>query len=110
MTTPRPETVGCDVTVPPCHTLSGGAGASRTCPGCGRSLEGRAPQVRTCSSRCRQRVHRDPSLLEDADYVVTDEDRAAIRRVLERDGHGHPGPVLTVEQVRAHVAATATRT
>lgn len=87
-----------------------GAGASRRCPACGRSLVDRDPQVRTCSARCRQRVHRDPSLLEDADYVVTDEDRAAIRRVLEREGCGHPGPVVTPELVRAHVAATAVRT
>lgn len=71
---------------------------------CGASLEGLRPQARTCSARCRKRQERGD------DYVLTDEDRAAIRRVLERDGYGHPGPRLTPDEIRAHVAATATRT
>lgn len=55
------------------HTLPSGAGASRTCPGCGASLDHRDPQALTCGARCRQRVHRarqsddyDP----EADYLA----------------------------------------
>jgi predicted nucleic acid-binding Zn ribbon protein len=31
---------------------------SRTCEGCGASLEGRRRQTRTCSDRCRQSISR----------------------------------------------------
>lgn len=71
------------------------------CPGCGGPLTGKQ---RACSARCRKRLERQ----RDADYVVTDEDRAAIRRVLDRDGCGHPRATpVTQEEVRAHVAAIA---
>jgi hypothetical protein len=36
------------------------AGPSRTCGGCGTSLEGRRPETRWCSETCRKR-HRTPN-------------------------------------------------
>lgn len=59
---------GCDTTIVVCHTPPGGTGASRTCPGCGASLDHRDPQVRTCSARCRQRAHRAREYDPEADY------------------------------------------
>lgn len=41
---------------------------------------------------------------------MTEEDRAAIRRVLDREGCGHPRETpLTPDEVRAHVLLTAVR-
>jgi len=34
------------------------AAAGRFCAGCGRSLEGRRPQTRTCGGACRVAAHR----------------------------------------------------
>ena len=74
---------------------------ARDCPGCHGSFVPTRADQQVCSTRCRQRKHRGT-------YVLTDEDRAAIRRVLERDGHGHPRrDPLTPDEVAAHVLATA---
>lgn len=74
-----------------------------TCAVCGSPIEGRSDR-RTCGATCRQRLRRGT-------YVVTEEDRAAIDRVMARLGHGHPRrDPLTPEEIRAHVAATAVRT
>lgn len=81
---------------------------SRRCqaPGCDREV---GPTVSTCSARCRQRLKRarDAERLEAERAALSEEDRAAIRRVLEEDGHGCPWDVPTPEQVRQHVLTTA---
>jgi hypothetical protein len=75
-----------------------------TCPECLESFDpGRADQV-TCSNACRQRRYR-----RGGSYVVTDEDRAAIRRAAGIVPIPIPLPTLTPEQVRQHILATATR-
>ena len=81
-----------------------------TCIACHTSSTARGRNAKTCSAKCRKRLSRNPYIADDADYVVTDEDRAAIRRVLEADDYGCPFPPLTPEQVRAHIAANATHT
>lgn len=78
------------------------ARSSRECTICGAEFLATRPGHVVCSDRCRQRKHRA--------YVVTDADRAAIRRVLERDGYGCPLPPVSREAVDAHVLATAVRT
>lgn len=76
----------------------------RECPVCHGSFVPRKAHQQVCSATCRKRKQRGT-------YVVTEEDRAAIRRVLERMGHGHPMErPLTEEQVREHVLRTAERT
>ena len=75
-------------------------GTIRECEVCHTSFRGRA-DARTCSGRCRQRLHRNGG------YVVTAEDRAVIDRVLADDSDLPPR--LTPEQVRAHVLVTARR-
>lgn len=86
-----------------CDTDDATEPTRHTCAVCGVPLTGRRDR-RTCSPTCRQRLRRGT-------YVITEEDRAAIDRVLERDGCGHPRrDPLTPEEVRAHVLATAVRT
>lgn len=78
-----------------------------TCPVCGDPFTPKRRDQEVCGSTCRQRRHRE----RDRAYVVTEEDRAAMRRVLERDGHGHPlERPPTQDEVRAHVLLTAERT
>jgi hypothetical protein len=75
----------------------------RVCPGCLDPFTPARADAKTCSARCKKRVQRDQ-------YVVTAEDRAAIRRVLA-DGCGHPlERPPTPDEVRAHILATAVRT
>lgn len=75
----------------------------RECPGCHASFTPRRKDQKVCRPTCRQRKRRGT-------YVVTDEDRAAIRRVLEQ-GHGHPRTEpLTPDEVREHVLRTVERT
>lgn len=74
---------------------------TRTCPACQKPYTPTRSHQQVCSVACRQRKKRGTC-------VLTDEDRAAIRRVLERDGHGHPRrDPLTPDDVAAHVLATA---
>jgi hypothetical protein len=76
----------------------------RECPVCHASFVPRRKDQEVCRSTCRQRKRRGT-------YMVTEEDRAAIRRVLERDGCGHPRTEqLTPDEVREHVLRTAERT
>lgn len=50
--------------------------------GCGEKLpEGARADARFCSVRCRVAHHRSGDTDEDEEYVITAEDRAAIRRV-----------------------------
>lgn len=74
---------------------------TRRCVVCGGLLDGRRPQTRTCSARCRQRLHAGGG------YVITAEDRAAMDRAAELVPI--PVPPVTDEQVRAHILATARR-
>lgn len=81
---------------------------ARECPGCHASFVPRRADQLACSATCRKRKQREA---EADDYVVTEEDRAAMRRVIERDGHGHPmAQPLDPERVRKYIAATAVRT
>jgi hypothetical protein len=86
---------------------------TRVCPGCQEAFEPRRRDQGTCSARCRKRVSRRATEGGGVDgaYVVTEEDREAMRKVLARDGHGHwlRDPV-DAETVRRHAAATAIRT
>jgi hypothetical protein len=76
-----------------------------TCPECGGAFVPRRSDQEVCGATCRQRRHR-----RGGTYVVTEEDRAAIRRVLA-DGCGHPlERPLTPEEIRRHVELTAERT
>lgn len=76
----------------------------RECPGCHASFVPRRVDQLVCSSTCRQRKRRGT-------YVPTDADRAAIRKVLDRDGHGHPlERPLTKDEVERHVLLTFERT
>lgn len=78
--------------------------AVRECPVCHGSFTATRSHQIVCSATCRQRKRRGT-------YVVTAEDRAAIRRVLERDGCGHPrDTALTPDEVHEHVVLTARRT
>lgn len=70
------------------------------CPVCHASFVPSRPSQRVCSPTCRQRKRRGT-------YVVTEADRAAMRRAAERVPV--PLPLLTAEQVDAHVLATAIR-
>lgn len=74
---------------------------ARTCPGCNGSFTPSRKDQVCCSSTCRSRAHRGT-------YVVTEADRAAIRRAAELVPI--PVPPLTDEQVRAWVAAHAEHT
>lgn len=74
----------------------------RACVVCGTEIAGRSDRL-TCSSRCRQVRSRSTRA-----YVVTEADRAAMRRAAELVPI--PVPALTDEQVRAWVAAHAERT
>lgn len=77
-----------------------------TCPVCGDPFTPKRRDQEVCGSTCRQRRHRE----RDRAYVVTEEDRAAMRRVLERDGHGHPrGERLDAEDVRQHLLVVNAR-
>lgn len=76
---------------------------SRICSVCNGSFTPKRSHQEVCSSTCRSRKSRGT-------YVVTEEDRAAIRRVLEA-GCGHPRTEpLTPEEVREHALRTAKRT
>lgn len=75
-------------------------GTTKTCPVCHASYHPRRSDSEVCSPTCRQRKKRGT-------YVVTEEDRAVIDRVLADDSDLPPR--LTPEQVRAHVYATARR-
>jgi len=55
--------------------------SQRTCVVCGKSLEGRRPQVTTCSNTCRVAKSRSKSLPVKPESVLKWFD--------ERDGHGH---------------------
>lgn len=78
--------------------------SARACPVCHASFTPRRRDQEVCGPTCRQRRKRGT-------YVVTEEDRAAIRRVLDRDGCGHPlEHPLTEAEVRRHVELTAERT
>lgn len=83
---------------------SGTVRVTRECESCHAEFTATRPGHVVCSDRCRQRKHRAGS------YVVTDADRAAIRRVFARDGYGCPLPPVSREAVLAHVLATAERT
>lgn len=77
-----------------------------TCSECHGSFEATRSHQLTCSATCRKRRSRRVGV-----YVVTEEDRAAMRRVLERDGCGHPlDRRLSPDEVRRHVELTAERT
>lgn len=83
-----------------------GAPASRLCP-CGASIDHLRADAKTCSDLCRKRLERGFF------YVITDEDRAAMRRAAElvpiSPRHVLPA-VPTPEEVRMHVLLTAERT
>lgn len=67
------------------------------CPVCDASFVRRRRDQVVCSSTCRMRKLRGT-------YVVTAEDRAAIRRVIDREGCGHPlERPLTSDEVRRHL-------
>ena len=75
------------------------------CAECGGEFDPTRATRITCSNRCRQRRHRKRHT-----YVLTDEDRAAIRKVMAEPIPGLPREPYTSEQVRAHILATAERT
>lgn len=73
---------------------------ARACEVCHGSFVPTRRDARTCSPRCRQRRRRGT-------YVVTDEDRAIMDRVALRVPI--PVPVLTPEEIRAHILAAHRR-
>ena len=81
----------------------------RRCAVCETPIDDLRADATVCRRSSCRRQHLRRRARGD-DYQITDEDRAAIRRVLERDGHGCPLPTLTPDQVAAHVLATAERT
>lgn len=81
----------------------------RVCPGCHATYRPRRRDQTSCGRpACRKRVSRG-AVVEPA-YEVTAEDRAAIRRVIERDGCGHPrAHPVTPEEHAAHLERIAAR-
>lgn len=71
---------------------------TRECPCCHGSFVPTRADAVTCSARCRQRRKR-------GSYVISAEDRAAMERVAQLVPV--PVPVLTPDQVRAHILAHA---
>lgn len=72
----------------------------RECEVCHGSFVSTRRDARTCSATCRQRRRRGT-------YVVTEEDRAVMDRVALRVPI--PVPVLTPDEIRAHILATHRR-
>ena len=68
------------------------------CEKCGNTFTTCRRHARYCSTRCRVATHRAKS----DDYVLTDEDRAAIARVMMAPTEGVPGlgPPLSPERQR----------
>ena len=75
-----------------------------TCPGCGRWFVPKRRDQECCGATCRQRRHRERARA----YVITEEDRAAMRRAAELVPV--PVPPLDPEAVKARILETAVRT
>lgn len=75
--------------------------AARICVGCHASFVPSREDQLACSSTCRQRKKRGT-------YVISDEDRAAMRRAAELVPV--PVPPLDPDAARAHILGTAVRT
>lgn len=76
--------------------------ASRSCEGCGGSLEGRRPQARTCSPKCRQKVSRQ--IRRKCDTRPKTEASAADRWAALREQEG-----LTDDELRRALADRVAR-
>ena len=105
MTRPTPKTCHmCDEDGPCCVHMPTTVDVTPVCARCGNALPATArDDARTCSTRCRVAHHRATRRAAADSYVVTDEDRAAIARVMSVPTTGVPGlgPPLSPEAQHA---------